>query len=453
MEEKRGCMKKKTKIIIAVLIMALNVFAIAPGVSAAVTNQSIAIPVYQYPTLPFWNDITAAGSQIPFVVVNPASGPGVAVDPNYTNQIATNTTAGQRSIGYVDSNYQTRPIANVLADIDQWRTLYPGITGYMIDRVSTGSAADLFYTAYIYNYIKAKYPNDVVVHNFGTYTNPQYEPYGDVFINAEMDYALYNSSWTVPTDGFQDNPAYQNRFWHILHTTSGSDLAAALTKTRNSNAGWVYITDDVLPNPYDDTPTYWSTELTNVGTLPASTIPNRGQTALPATDLLLTPHRALTPTIGSTQNNYEVVLSVENTSTTYSAISPTTVTFSLPAGASLANASGTGWSCVGNTCTYANDIAPATSSADLTVSFAIGCDFSSGNIGLTYEIFAGNTTTDSISVSGPTACGAESPAANGSSGGLADTGMNAAFVVTLALLLMGSGVGALFFARRFLGKL
>lgn len=444
-------MKKISKILCGLLIGIFSFGVVAPTASAAVTNQSIAIPVYQYPTLPMWTDVNNAGSQVPFVVVNPASGPGVAVDPNYTNQIATNTAAGQRSIGYVDTNYQARPIADVIADIEGWKTLYPGATGYMLDRVSTGGAADLFYTAYIHNYIKSKYPNDLVVHNFGTYTNPQYEPYGDIFINAEMDYALYNSGWTVPADGFQDNPAYQDRFWHILHTTNSTDLSAALNKTRTSNAGWVYITDDVLPNPYDDTPTYWSTELTDVATLPQTDIPNRGLTLLPNTDLILTPNVTVNPTLGGQQNTYNAQISLTNTSATYTAITPTKVSVTLPTGVTLASASGTNWTCNGNECTFSNDLAAGATSSILNASFNVDCTYTSGAIGTSYSIFAGNTVTAQIQATKPSNCATAgtSGGQNGSAntGGLAATGQNKAIIAVVGLALILAGGYAIFRAR------
>lgn len=445
-------MRKISKIICGLLVGIFSFGIITPTAQAAVTNQSIAIPVYQYPTLPFWTDINSAGSQVPFVVVNPASGPGVAVDPNYTNQIATNTTAGQRSIGYVDTNYQARSIASVIADIQQWKALYPGVTGFMLDRVSTGSAADLFYSAYIYNYIKVKYPNDLVVHNFGTYTNPQYEPYGDIFINAEMNYALYDSSWTVPADGFQDNPTYQDRFWHILHTTDSTDFAAALAKTRASNAGWVYITDDVMPNPYDDTPTYWATELTDVATLPQTVIPNRGLTQLPNTDLILTPNVVVSPTLGGQQNTYNTQISLTNTSTTYTAVTPTKVSVTLPTGVTLASASGTNWTCVGNECTYSTDLATGATTSVLNASFSVDCSYTSGSIGTSYSIFAGNTVTEQIQAAKPSNC-ASAPGASGSesgsaTGGLAATGQNKTVLAVVGVALIAVGGYVIFLVRR-----
>lgn len=438
-------MKKISKIISLLLIAVFGVSLMASPVSAAVTKQSIAIPVYQYPTLPMWTDITAAGSQVPFVVVNPASGPGTVVDPNYTNQIATNTTAGQRSIGYVDTNYQARSASAVTADIDQWKTLYPGTTGYMMDRVSVGTAADLFYTAYIYNYIKAKYPNSLVVQNFGTYTAPAYEPYGDIFINAEMGYTLYNSSWTVPNDGFQNNPVYQDRFWHIIHTTNTGDFTATLNKTRASNAGWVYITDDVLPNPYDDIATYWSTELTSVASLPQTTIPNRGATQLPNTDLIVTPTVNTTPTLGIQKNTYTSQFSLTNTSSTYTAISPSKITFSLPGGVQIANSSGSNWSCTGNECTFTNDLGPGVSSSSLNAIFDVGCSYASGNITATYATFTGNTTSSTIAVARP-AC--TTPSGGTGSDILAPTGQSQNSGILISFALIGGAAGVALIIRR-----
>ena len=246
----------RQKIILFLFTLLAGVLLHTPAATAITPTHSIAIPVYEYPTLTaLWPSVdSAGGDDVPFVIVNPASGPGVSANSDYTARIAANTAAGIRSIGYVDTNYQARPMADVVADVQAWHTLYPGVSGILFDRVSVGGTSDLCYSAYAYNFAKAANPSDLLIQNFGTYTSAAHEPYGDIFINAEMDYALYQT-WTPAADGFQDNAAFSNRFWHLIHTTNpGAEYTDALADSRNNNAGWVYITDDVMFNPYDAAP-------------------------------------------------------------------------------------------------------------------------------------------------------------------------------------------------------
>jgi hypothetical protein len=379
-------------------------------VSAAVTNQSIAVPMYEYPTIgTFWDDITGVGGDdLPFVIVNPANGPGASVDPTYTAEIAENTTDGIRSIGYVYTTYQTRNFQEVYDDIDDWYQLYPGISGIFIDLIEDNTPQELCYAAGLYNHVKNVHPSDLVILNPGTNINPSYEPYGDIFMNAENTLAVYQASWQPMYPGWDDNPAYQNRFWHAIHTTGGGGLATALSLTRANNAGWVYITDDVMPNPYKVTPTYWNTEVSDVATLPDSTIPNRGKTQLPSGCQDVTASASNATTTAAQQVTTTSTITVANSSSTYN-IEPTTrLTFTLPAGVTFASGTGTNWTCntVAAICDHTATINASQNAPAVLGAFTASCGYSSGTVGATLSNFAGNSSSFTIPVSRPADCAA-----------------------------------------------
>jgi hypothetical protein len=413
--------------------------AFAPSASA-VSRQSIAVPMYSYPTIgTMWPDIIgSANSHLPFVIVDDSNGTFTTADPTYTSQINTNTTANVRSIGYVHSDYQARSFQNVYDDIDSWYQHYPGISGIFIDLVKNGSAADRCYISLLTEHVKNTHPNDLVILNFGANVSPNYEPYGDIFLNAENDYATLNSSWTVGYPGFEDNPAYENRFWQIAHTTTLGNYAAALAMLQGRNAGWVYVTDDTMPNPYHQTPSYWSTELSDVSTLPAQTIPNRGKAALPpgCQDLSATPS-GVTNTPATRKVTTAANIAVANGSTLYAAEPATKVSFALPTGVTLASASGSNWTCntTTNVCNYGTAIAASGNSAVLGASFDAGCSYSSGAITGTTTNFAGNTSTFAITPTRPSDCSVASAAA-----ALADTGMHTGAVSAVAVGIVGAAV-------------
>lgn len=431
--------KKQTQRILSAILAftAFFTLGLAQPAAAVATTQSMAIPAYEYPTLTnLWPFIDANASQIPFVIVNPASGPGVSANSDYTTRIANNTTAGIRSFGYVDTNYQTRSMTDVITDINLWYSLYPGISGIFLDRVSATGSPALCYSAYIYNYAKIRHTNDTVIHNFGTYTTPAYEPYGDIFVNAEMDHTLYQT-WAAPADGFQNVGANANRFWHMVHTTSGGNLASTLNSTRNNNAGWVYITDDIMPNPYDAAPSYGAAELSGIASLPASTIPNRGITTLPTGCLDVT-NNLLSVNSVSTTNGMTLTSSFTNDSNSYDLPSnTTTVSFSLPTGVALRSATGSNWNCSGNTCTYTAALSPGQTTSQLIAEVDSDCTYQSGNITVTQGWFSGMSEATSIAVTNRPSCTT-----------LANTGENSFTIIAAGLAMITVGCGLIISQRR-----
>lgn len=407
----------------AVLVVA-GFMAFAPGQAgkearAAATVQGIAVPMYEYPTIgTFWDDITGAGgANVPFVIVNPNNGPGASVDANYTAEIAENETDGIRSIGYVYSSYQTRPFQEVYDDIDDFYQMYPGISGIFVDLVAEGDADDVCYVAALYNHVKNDHPDDLVVINPGTNISDAYEPYSDIFMNAENTFAALQSGWTVQYPGFEDNPVYTNRFWHVAHTTDASDYAAARDMLRANNAGWIYITDDIMPNPYKVTPSYWATELSDAAALGGiQTIPNRGKTQLPAGCRDLTTTAVNTTVTGTKMKTTNSAITVANNDS-FAVEGRTRISFSMPSGVSMASASGTGWSCstASKRCDYDGDIA-ASSSVLVNTSFAASCSYSSGSVTGSVTNFAGNTWTITLPLAKPTDCTTTSTSSGSSEG-------------------------------------
>lgn len=272
----------------AAVILAAQV-ALPTATYAASSTQSVFIPLYKYPQrwrggdLVYWNSVVAAGGQkVPFVVVNPQSGPGAAVNADYTGQLADLDAAGVKYIGYVKHNRQSRDIHEVAAEIDAWYQFYPGIQGIMFDETESNSSPDqACYIANIYNYMKVKHPGSLVAHNPGTrMRNERLVPYGDLFMVAEAradDYINdpYFNLDHPTASSFEKDPANANKIWHVVHTSGGSaqqDQVMALAKQRN--AGWVFVTNDVEPNPYDGFPGQFDDFINKTSAMPQTTVAN-----------------------------------------------------------------------------------------------------------------------------------------------------------------------------------
>lgn len=245
-------------------LLAAAAFALALAFGAAGNAQAleIVVPAYFYPgqNSP-WARMTAAADDVPITaIMNPGNGPGGSKDNNYVSAVNAFRAAGGRVIGYVYSSYGSRPLAQVTADIDRYAQWY-AIDGIFVDEMAnTGPAERLNYYRSIYNHVKGLNPRWEVMGNPGTHTIEQYLtwPTADrlmVFENVGAAYPGYvPSPWNADYDS--------DRFVHLVHTEpSAANMAAALELAVQRSAGGIYVTDDVMNNPWNTLPTYWEAEV------------------------------------------------------------------------------------------------------------------------------------------------------------------------------------------------
>lgn len=234
------------------------------SIPTARAELDIVVPAYFYPTTNSpWNDLNAVASQAKITaIMNPDNGPGMFQDSNYVAAVNSFRTGGGRVIGYVHTSFGTRPLSVIQAEIDTYLNFY-NIDGIFVDEMAnTGPAQTLNYYRDLYNYVKGIDANWEVMGNPGTTTIEQYLtwPTADrlvVFEDLGSTYPAYTpSSWNFDYDS--------SKFVHLVHSESSGDLLTDLNLAVARNAGGIYITDDVLPNPWDKLPTYWSAEVAAV---------------------------------------------------------------------------------------------------------------------------------------------------------------------------------------------
>lgn len=113
------------------------------------------VPAYFYPTWwegSPWDDLNQAASRIPIeAIMNPASGPGLAQNPDYLQAVAGLRASGGKVIGYVSTGYGSRPMADVIADIRAYLSWYD-VDGIFLDEMGN-QAGPLDYES-LYCYIK-----------------------------------------------------------------------------------------------------------------------------------------------------------------------------------------------------------------------------------------------------------------------------------------------------------
>jgi Spherulation-specific family 4/PEP-CTERM motif len=267
--------------------------AILLGLSLAITPARAApidifVPAYFYPSFAGspWDQLTEAvrsGVQIT-AIMNPASGPGIGQNSDYVRAIGNFRAAGGKVLGYVPSGYLGQAVSAgsscqpgggaptyAVADVVGCAGLYQAnynIDGIFVDEFGppVGGASDAavlgFYQS-VYNGVKTINPDWQIVGNPGTVINAALLRKGNIggadrlvtFENAFSAYpgaALDAASLAEPAD----------RFINIIYDFQNPlNLDALVANLSSRNIGGVFITSDVLSNPYDSLPSYFAAEV------------------------------------------------------------------------------------------------------------------------------------------------------------------------------------------------
>ena len=111
----------------------------------------------------------------------------------------------------------------------------------------------------LHDYIKNKHQGGFIVLNPGSGVEQCYASVADVLIVFEHDYQTY-LNYKQPA--WSQNQANGKQFWHLIYAAkSQTDMENAVKLSKQRNAGYVYVTDDVLDNPWDTLPAYFNDEL------------------------------------------------------------------------------------------------------------------------------------------------------------------------------------------------
>ena len=224
--------------------------------TGSVTAQSQIIPAYKYPTTwqvdPYWDTVhKLGGGKIPYTIINPDSGAGNKIDPNYTTLVEQNVAAGIKNIGYIRTIYQTRPIEDVKAEVDRYIEFYgkDKVHGFFFDEVSSQSNVATAYMAELYRYVKAKGAGNTVIANPGTHITDDIAPYADIFVTTEVGANKYINEYEQPKSAFENDPKNASRIYHMIHDVPPEQYDQVLQLSRERNAGWVFITSDKQEDP------------------------------------------------------------------------------------------------------------------------------------------------------------------------------------------------------------
>ena len=250
------------------LLLSPMIYLLVPVSVKADTTMEIVVPAYFYPSAGSdWDDLNTAATQVPITaIMNPGNGPGNSQDNNYVSAVNDLRNVGGKVIGYVHSSYGSRPINDVLNDIDDYAQWY-NIDGIFIDEMANTSVpTTLDYYEDIYQHVKSVNSNWELMGNPGINTQEVYltRPVADrlmVFESQGVNYPGHlPSAWNFNYD--------PSSFVNLVHTeSSSSEMESHIDTAVTRNVAGIYITDDVLGNPWDRLPTYWQQEVDKVAAI------------------------------------------------------------------------------------------------------------------------------------------------------------------------------------------
>ncbi len=274
-----------------------NAAAIAVACTASFAQAmplELIVPAYFYPSFAgsFWDQLTAqasAGTPIT-AIMNPGSGPGAAVNSDYTAAIGAFRAAGGKVLGYVPTGYAgasvsagascqpavgtTYTVADVTACAQQYKNFY-AIDGIFLDEfTNTSGIVELNFYRQIYQNLKGAGgidPTWRIMGNPGTSVPSAYfasgQPTADTIVSFEQIGANYVNY--APAPGAATGSPSQ--FAHLVYDVADPLQAESfVARASTLGVGAIFVTSDNFCqgaaactsansdfNPWDTLPGYW----------------------------------------------------------------------------------------------------------------------------------------------------------------------------------------------------
>jgi Spherulation-specific family 4 len=261
------------------------------GISGQAAPLDIVVPAYFYPSFSgsAWDQLTVAASSGVRVtaIVNPGSGPGTARNTDYVRAINNFRAAGGVVLGYVPSGYlgnQIEPTstcqpsggaaAYAVSDIVSCAARYGQyytVDGIFVDEFgapSTGATTAQvlgFYTQ-VYDGLKGVNAGWSIVGNPGQAADAALLRSG---ASGGADRLVTFENQASAFAGATQNPALaavspQSLINIVYGVTDPALLDGLIAQIAARNVGGIFLTDDILPNPYDTLPAYFAAQVAAV---------------------------------------------------------------------------------------------------------------------------------------------------------------------------------------------
>lgn len=217
----------------------------------ATTKTGIMQSLYFSPQFIPWSPLVAFKNDYPDVpvigVINPNNGPGSTIAPQwYIDEINKLKAAKIKVIGYVFTQYGARPLSQVMADMDKYRQWYK-LDGIFFDEMANTAGLENYYKQ-LASYSKRRCMF-TTVGNPGASIPTSYLGIMSNNLIGEGE-GLVDLSWIATQYPNIDKKFFSSTRFDVPTLTEEQiiDMAKYL--------GYMYITADTLPNPYDSLSNY-----------------------------------------------------------------------------------------------------------------------------------------------------------------------------------------------------
>ncbi|MFH8407625.1 spherulation-specific family 4 protein [Streptomyces sp. NPDC018019] len=242
-------------------------------------GQQVAVAAYTSPVgdPKAWDRMIGASSdKMSVLVANVLNGPGSQPVEEWRKVIDRAHASGKRVLGYVDTGYfgqadnrRTRLgsldaadwVAQIEQDVNTWYQLYgSSIDGIFFDDGFNACGDNNKFPALyseVNDYVKRLHRGALTVLNPGTIVPQCYEGSADILLTYEGSYAGYFGKAANPELNYKPlgwTPKSSSEIWHIIYDVPADGIDRTAKAARDRGAGYVQITDDVMPNPYDQQP-------------------------------------------------------------------------------------------------------------------------------------------------------------------------------------------------------
>ena len=230
----------------------------------------LGVPAYVYPGQPMLASLQAMSPAPGIVILNPGNG-DAPFNASWQAQARRLRVRGTTVLGYVHTDGATRSLASAETSIRNYLSPASGtsqVSGIFLDEMSVACAAVPYY-ANLYAYIRSLDATAFVAENPGTPVSWCYldsrRKVADTFVTFEHDAATYQTAFkgnVVNSKGaYTLGTKYPaSTFWHLIYGAAGTQLSGTVALARRRHAGYIYVTDGDLPNPWDSLATYAQAE-------------------------------------------------------------------------------------------------------------------------------------------------------------------------------------------------
>ncbi|MDD2829698.1 MAG: spherulation-specific family 4 protein [Sulfuricurvum sp.] len=222
------------------------------------------IPLYTYPTDSSWQKVAqTAHTKETIAIINPNNGPvdcNTSVASDYRQGITKLKSSSIKIIGYVYTSYSARSEQTVKNDIDTYYSCYPDLDGIFLDETNSSADTNHYYDR-LYRYIKDHNQSSRVVVNPGVYPDESIIRASDttvIYEDSGMNYdTLSPPSYTLHYGA--------GRF--ALLAYNAPLTSAKISKLSTYQLGYIYLTNDTIPNPWDTLTTYFESLIAYIDSL------------------------------------------------------------------------------------------------------------------------------------------------------------------------------------------